>query len=126
VWFCRRVAAEIGAEPVRRSGDLEICSFDGWLIVGAEGLEDGRAGSFMLHDIIGGHTYRLPVFCHEQLDPPGWYPLTLAIQSGLNPAAAYDVAGLDALKLKPLPRWQATPVPACRRVTDRREYGCHA
>jgi hypothetical protein len=48
----------------------------------------------MLHDVIGGGIYRFPVFCHEQLDPPDWYPLTLAIRAGLNPAAAFDVARL--------------------------------
>jgi hypothetical protein len=94
VWFCRRVAAETGAGPVRTVGDLEVCSLDGWPVVGSAALEDERTGSFMLHDVIGGGTYRLPVFCHEQLDPPDWYPLTLAIRAGLNPAAAFDVAGL--------------------------------
>jgi hypothetical protein len=94
VWFCRRVAAEIGAEPVRRPGNLEVCSLDGWPVVGAVALEQGRAGSFLLHDVIGGRSYRLPVYCHEDLAPPGWYSLTLAIRAGLNPAAAFDVAGL--------------------------------
>ena len=101
VWFCRRVAAEIGTEPVRGLGDLEVCFLDGWPVVGAGALEHKRTGSFMLHDAIGGGIYRLPVFCHEQLDPPGWYPLTLAIRAGLNPAAALDVAGLAL--------WRAAP-----------------
>jgi hypothetical protein len=97
VWFCRRVAAEIGAEPVRRPGGLEVCSLDGWPVVGAGALEHERTGSFLLQDVIAGCAYQLPVFCHERLDPPDWYPLTLAIRAGLNPAAAYDVAGLRTL-----------------------------
>jgi hypothetical protein len=96
VWFCRRVAAELGTEPERRPGGLEICFLDGLPVVGVGMLEDEPAGSFLLQDVIGGGIYRLPVFCHEQLDPPGWYPLTLAMRAGLNPAAALDVAGLCA------------------------------
>jgi hypothetical protein len=94
VWFCRRVAAEAGTEPARRSGGMEVCSADGWLIVGARALEHERMGSFLLHDVIEGGIWRLPVLCHEQLDPPDWLSLTLAIRAGLGPAAAYDVARL--------------------------------
>jgi hypothetical protein len=91
VWFCRRVAAETGAEPVRKAGKVEICSVDGAPVVGTGALEHGRTGWFVLQDVIGGGTYRLPVFCHEQLDPPDWYSFTLAIRSGLNTAAAFDI-----------------------------------
>lgn len=96
VWFCRRVAAELGTEPEHGVGAVEVCSLDGWPVIGADGLERGRTGWFMIHDVIDGSVYRLPVFCHEQLDPPDWYALTLAMRSGLNPAAAFDVAGLHA------------------------------
>jgi Aldehyde dehydrogenase family len=94
IWFVRQLGEEIGQPVTRMAGGLEVVHVRDVPVVGTTTLQTGPLGKFLAPDLLEGSCYPLPARCHPDLHPSGWRSLSLAVQEGLNPAAALAVAEL--------------------------------
>jgi hypothetical protein len=93
-WFVRRLAAETGEEVVQAAGEMEIVYLGATPVIGLNLLDRQPLGRFVAQDLLEGSCYRLPFFCHPEVDPTGWPSLTLAVQDGLNLQLAVALANI--------------------------------
>ena len=95
-WFVRRLAAETGEEVVWATGEMEIVYLGATPVIGLNLLDRHPLGRFVAQDLLEGSCYRLPFFCHPEVEPTRWRSLTLAVQDGLNLHVAEALANIGA------------------------------
>ena len=95
-WFVRRLAAETGEEVVRAAGEMEIVYLGATPVIGLNLLDRHTLGRFVAQDLVEGSCYRLPFFCHPEVEPTRWPSLTLAVHDGLNFHVAVALANIGA------------------------------
>jgi hypothetical protein len=94
-WFVRRLAAETDAETLRTGDGMDLVYVAATPVVGVADLDRQPLGRFVIQDVLDGGFYRLPFYCHPEIDPAGWRSLSLAVRDGLHPGAALTLAAMD-------------------------------
>jgi hypothetical protein len=93
-WFVRRLSAETGERIAEGPSGMEIVYLETTCVVGIRPLDRGPLGEFLVQDLLQGRGYRHSLFCHPEVDPCCWEPMTLAVREGLSADAAAEIAAI--------------------------------
>jgi hypothetical protein len=91
-WLAARIAGEAGTALNQQRGGICVTILAELTVIGCPQLDAPGAGILLIQDLITGWWDHLPTRCHPDVPPHRWIHFTLALDEGLNPDAALDVA----------------------------------
>ncbi len=94
-WFVERLADETAAEIVPMADGMDVLYLAETPVVSVPALDRQPLGRFIVLDQLDGNWYRLPFYCHSQIDPIRWQSLSLAVSDGLYVNIALELAAMD-------------------------------
>jgi hypothetical protein len=94
-WFVQRLANETCEEVLRLTDGMDVLYLAETPVVGVPVLDRQPLGRFIVVDLLEGDCYRLPFYCHSQIDPIRWRSLSLAMSEGLRVDIAVELVAMD-------------------------------
>jgi hypothetical protein len=94
-WLVERLANETDAEVVPIADGMDLLYLAATPVVSVPILDRQPLGRFLALDLLEGNCYRLPFYCHAQIDPIRWRSLSLAVADGLYVSLALELAAMD-------------------------------
>jgi hypothetical protein len=91
-WLVDRLACESGHVLLARAGGNREVTIDDLTVVGCPTLDCPDCADLIVHDLISGGWCYVGTRCHPGLPPHRWAHLTIALDHGINPNAAVDLA----------------------------------
>jgi hypothetical protein len=79
---------------VARAGGNQAVTIDDLTVIGCPTLDGSGCAELVVHDLMSGCWCYTGTRCHPDLPPHRWAHLTIALDQGLNPNAALDLAGI--------------------------------